>query len=86
MDPKALAAINRLLNSMSPEQVFALADAIESLKLRQGGAHERGGGAGEQGSIVLTIKGGRVRFLEVRSSRDIGGLESEAPIVRTGRV
>ena len=60
MDPKALAAINRLLHSMSPEQVFALADAIESLKLRQGGAHERGGGAGE--TYVLTATSKRFDF------------------------
>ena len=86
MDPDLAAAINRLSRCMSAPQILALADAIETLQLRKGGAHERGGGAPEQGSVVLTVKGGRVRFLEVRSSRDIGGLSSDVPVVRTGRV
>jgi len=86
MDPKALAAMNRLLHVMTPDQVAALADAVESVQLRTDGRQDRGGSTAEQGSVVLTIKGGRVRFLETRTSRDIGRLDSDAPVLSSGRV
>jgi len=86
MDPDLQAAINRLSRCMSAPQIMALADAIESLQLTQGGTRARGSVEFEQGAVKLTVKGGRVRFLEVSSSRDIGRLDAEVPVQRVGRV
>lgn len=87
MDPKSLAAASHLLRHMTPEQVQALADALDELTAA-GGVRERGGSVAEQGSVSLIVKARRVRFIEVRKSRDIGALDADGVPAggRAGRV